>query len=278
MCDPSEVFRPPFFVFKFLGLWQTKSSTWKYRIYGLLSNVLTIQLFSFFQFLYFFHLQDIQSFTDCLSVFVTTFGECIKTFNFLYNRNNLLNLIETCKLLIKKSEYEGNKTHSRIRLHVKRATQTFYFLCISAIVTCLLSTLVPIIHRVERKLAFPIYIPFVDPKSSDLMFLIVAAYQMTPIFICSMVAAFDMLAIFFMAFAIGLIEELSVRIELIGYNCNGPDEQYKELIECMKIHQQIKLFVSGIQNHLSTFIMVQGFMSSLIICSTAFMLTLVTQT
>jgi 7tm Odorant receptor len=119
------------------------------------------------------------------------------------------------------------------------------------------------------------YVPGVDYKNNELHFIIFAIYQMTPVIVCSMVAAFDMLAVFFMAFAIGLIEELSNRVEQIGEKGKTSAEQYKELIECMKIHQDIKSFVGLIQKHFSLFIMIQGFMSSLIFCSLAFIMTLV---
>lgn len=74
-----------------------------------------------------------------------------------------------------------------------------------------------------------------------------------------------------MSFAIGLTDELSARLELIG---SGGDSN-KELKKCIEIHQDLKNYVKTIQDNFAAAILVQGFLSSIIMCTTVFTMSMV---
>ena len=100
-----------------------------------------------------------------------------------------------------------------------------------------------------------------------------------------------------MSFIASLLDELAFRITRIGNeeleqnDANNKRKRLikviqmekqlrqeankKELIKCIEIHLKIKTFVEKTGNIFSTMIIIQGLMSSIILCTCAFTLTLV---
>ena len=89
------------------------------------------------------------------------------------------------------------------------------------------------------------------------------------------VVALDMLPVFFMSAANGLLEELSERLSRIGENQQNIQKDLKELLKCIEIHLKIKHFTKATGDMFSTTILIQGLLSSILLCSTAFSLSLV---
>lgn len=119
MIDPSQVFRVPFKVLKVFGIWQEKTSSLPYRFYGFFVHFLFIDLNALSKALchifYLFHIEDIQSLSDCLSTLLTNFGEIDKTTIFVYKLKNIQVLVKSAEDLILLSKYEGNRSHNEIK-------------------------------------------------------------------------------------------------------------------------------------------------------------------
>jgi hypothetical protein len=291
MFEPVKVFDFLFKIIKTFGLWQVKSSSWRYRIYGCFMHLFFIDFFTLFQFLFLFHFENIEELSDNISTLLTNFGEVLKTINFIFKITSVVKLVDSLKKLIASSECELTKNHIQIRKYVKQGWSLYKFLAASAVLTCALAGLVPVFNRQEHKLPYRMYYPYVDYKNNNLTFVLLALYEMSPIITCVIIMSLDMLPVLCMCFATGLFEELSIRLEHIARKYTVSDitenprliddskgeHDVQELLKCIEIHQGIRNFVHDTQDHFSTIIMVQGIMSSIIFCTTAFMLSLVSQ-
>lgn len=280
-----EVFKVPFKILKLFGLWQNKDSSFSYRLYGFIMYLAFVFLFMFFMLLYVPYIDDLQSLTDCMSTLLTNVALNVKTINFLYNLSSIASLKDSVGKLI---EVETIKNHDQVQKYVKQAWSIFKAFTWSAVVACSLGGLAPLFNIKEHKLAYKMHFPMLDPENSDATFILLCIYQLTPAFSCCVNTTLDMLPVFFMCFAAGMIKELSIRLEKIGdkktvkeikanpqlLNANKNDD-LKELLKCIEIHQEIRKLVDETQRIFSGVIMFQGVMSSIIFCSTAFMLSTV---
>lgn len=287
MFDHREVFRIPFKMLKTYGLWQTKESSWSYRVYGFIIHIMFIDFFTFFQFLYIFYAEDVQELSDWLSVFLTNVAQSFKTYNFLFKLSSIIVIVDNLEKLIKLAENYESRNHEKLRRFVNEGHRSFVLFCGSAVLTCALAALVPIFNFKERTLAYKMAFPFLDYKRDDLTFALVAIYEMAPICSCCIDISLDMLPVFCFCFATGLIEELSDRLKNIAKNksvrivretpSNGDSEDLQELLKCIEIHKGIKGFVDETRELFSTIVMVQGVMSSIILATLAFVLSQVNQ-
>lgn len=290
MLDTQEVFSIPFKVLKFFGIWQEKSSSWCYRLYGSIFIIFGVNLYALLMFLYLFHVENFQELSDCLAVFSSLFAECFKVFYLIFKVEHILTLVKNLDQLIKLSECKLNENHEKICKRVRRLKQIYKFLVCKSVATLTLTCLIPIIHWREHKLAFQMYLPMVDYANNDGLFIATAVYQMLVIVLAQINMTLDILPMLFMCFVIGLIEELSDQLRNIGEPKNNlqrtkqpgisqskhvNNSEAQELLKCIKIHQGIKKFIADTQKHFAVNIMIQGAMSSIILCTSAFTLSLV---
>ena len=285
--NPSDFFRFPFKIFKFFGLWQEKNSSWPYRIHGGLVNLFQIQLFTLFHFFYLFHFENIFDLTDCIATFFTNFGEVFKSISFVIKLQDIKKLVHALEDLL--SEFRNIKSCDKILKRLKFVRIVFKVFFVSAFATCALAGLVPIFNMKDHTLAYRMYFPYIDYKNNDTWFITLALYQMLPITASVMIITIDCLPVFFMAYAIGMLEELSDRFATIRVRPTvaqitadptlvkpqNNEEDLKELLKCIQIHQAIRNLITDVQEIFSFVIFVQGLISSLIFCTLAFMLSLV---
>lgn len=290
MVNVREFFRWPLFLLKVFGMNQDQNSSWFYRVYGFVIHVAFIDLFTLFHVFYFFNFEGFQELSDCIGTFLTNFGQFIKTLNFMIKLKTITKLIDNLEFLVKLSTYAENKDRIQLKKHMKKVLLVYKFMVVSAVATCLLAGLVPLFNKQDHKLAYRMYFPGINYTNNDTIFILLALYQMSPVFICIITITLDCMPIFFLSLVTGVIEELSDRMEDIGRKLSikeifknpqrivvnqSDDEIMKELLKCVKIHLKIKKFIEEIQGSFSLVIAVQGILSSIIFCSTAFMLSLV---
>lgn len=123
----------------------------------------------------------------------------------------------------------------------------------------------------------------VDYKTNDWVFAIILVFEACCNILPALNTALDILPVIFMCFAVGFIDELSDRLKAIGCNSEKKSliknfeqsDELKELLKCIEVHQAIKSYILDIQNYFATVIMVQGVMSSIILCTTVFTMSLV---
>ncbi|CRK90014.1 CLUMA_CG003740, isoform A [Clunio marinus] len=171
------------------------------------------------------------------------------------------------------------------RKHIKRFTKEVRLLhgilLVCAICSAISVSLIPFFNISKHELSVRMHFPMLDYKNNDTIFITIAVLQLTIVLGAIANITLDVFPIYFMCYAIGLIEELGDRLENIGSNhaVIGHQEEndgndLNELLKCVEVHRKIKRLVSEIEEHFSFVIMLQGLMSSLIFCATAFMLSL----
>ena len=290
MSNVREFFSLPFKVMEVFGLSQDWNSSWIYRVYGFFIHFAFIDLFTLFHFLFFFHFETIQELSDCAGTFLTNFGQVLKTLNWMMKLKSIKKLVISLEELVSLSEHSSNKGRKKLNIILKRGRFVYTIVYISAIASCLFAGLVPLLNKKHHKLAYRMYFPYLDYTNNDVVFVLLAIYQMSPVFICAVTLSLDCIPVFIICFATGMIEELSDRMKEIGkkssvwkisespriiHNKQTEKTIMKELLQCIEIHLKIKELIIGLQSNFSGVIMVQGILSSIIFCTTAFMLSLV---
>jgi hypothetical protein len=155
---------------------------------------------------------------------------------------------------------------------------------------CFVAMLIPFF---AHELAYKIWIPR-ETEQDSLIFWTASAYLVfISFFVSSNGTGLDILPVIFMSFAIGLINELEERLSEFGKGMevvktqNGPvtsrkklikplqEARKREMIKCIEIHLKIKEFTDQIHENFSMAILIQGFMSSIILCMGLFALSVV---
>jgi hypothetical protein len=99
----------------------------------------------------------------------------------------------------------------------------------------------------------------------------------------------EVFPIFIISYLTGIVEELCERLEKIGdkkklvkfetktVNVLENLENYKELVNCLKIHQKIVEMTSSLNKIFGKDFWFQGFISIFVLCTTSFTLTIVSE-
>lgn len=120
---------------------------------------------------------------------------------------------------------------------------------------------------------------------NELKYYAAAVYNMLDSLVCaSLNIALDSVPVIFMSYTIAMVHELSKRLEKIGEDkieekqrkSQSRDRNMTELMKCVEIHLNLKGFSSQIVRRFSLMIFFQGMISSLIICTCIYILSLVT--
>lgn len=259
-----------FLVLKTCGVWQDGEQTWTYFIIGYFVHVILMQLYIVCLFMYAFQAEDLIDFAESFGLATTVLALFIKCLNFLINIKDIMKLVESVEILLK---FSGSDEHRIIlNARVQFGYKIMKIFLMTGIISCLTAIFPPFF---SHQLPYKFWLPF-DIKNSETGFWItsISSLLSSP-FTAELALVLDVLPVIFLTFAIGLVEELCIRIEGIGRltNLKGSKRSqfYKiELVKCIQIHQKIKKFVLDIQNSFSMVIMVQGVLSSAIICTCTF--------
>lgn len=79
-----------------------------------------------------------------------------------------------------------------------------------------------------------------------------------------------------------MLKQLSKKMENLGaessaveYNPEREKQYMKELVGCVRAHRKIKIMAEEIEHHFSPIVLVQGLMSSVILCTIVYFLSMV---
>lgn len=272
-------FRMPEKLLRNFGIWRENDSTWKYHIYGLLMHLIMLDNIAFCQTMYMLKATNFKNFIDVLSVILTIYSIVFKTIIFTWKLQEAKSLMNALKDLLKFSS--DNEIFERIMLknQLDRIIKIYKFYYWSAIVACTASGLVPVIQYKNQRLPYEIWFYFDHEKNvGGFWFLCVYQYLMS-MYAAAIGYSIDIFPVIFMCYIIGMIKELTLRIDKIGSRMKEfkilEAYNFQELRKCIEIHSMIKKILSKIEHQFSAIILVQGFLNSVTLCSSAFMLTLV---
>lgn len=156
-----------------------------------------------------------------------------------------------------------------------------------------------VISFLNTELSWKMWLPF-DYSKNQFTFLLTLIWQQSMIFIPFTVSFFlEVMPSILLNFTVGLTEELGSRIEKIGWEVTEKkkivkfessaaetnqaikiveikeEKALKELLVCIEIQLKIKNIVDGISDIFGKVIWMQGFLSTVILCTTSYALTVV---
>lgn len=156
------------------------------------------------------------------------------------------------------------KNRDHVRAPAKTIYKVYKMYGLSAMLTVTSGAFVPIFsHKHHTKIWFP----FNTETGFNFWF---SSYYLVAIsyYVSAICIALDVLQVIFICFAIGLISALSVRMKMIGKIEEAA--KVEELIKCIKIHKKIVQYIKEINANFSSAIFIQGLLSSIILCASAF--------
>lgn len=188
---------------------------------GYLTHFVCMQMNLLCQFIYAFQAESLDDLTEATCLALTNLAMLIKCFNFLAKIKSILASLEFLKeLLAFSAPCESNEERKSLQLQVKFGYKVFKivlqplqrpaFPCVSLIFPILFS----------RRLPYKVWFPF-DTKQSDIGFWVASAvlFCNRP-YIGLLDAALDILPVIFLSFAVGLIDELCIRLEKLDFKEN----------------------------------------------------------
>lgn len=118
---------------------------------------------------------------------------------------------------------------------------------------------------------------------NELKFYVAAFHNVTFVYIsCIIDASLMSLPNVLISYVIAMLRQLSQRMENLGVESSSADhnpereKQYmKDLVGCVRAHRKIREVAGGIEQHFSPIVLVQGLMSTIILCTIIYFLSLV---
>lgn len=284
--DLYKPFKLSFWVLKKLGMWQDGNQSWSYFVFGHLLHFLFVDLNVVSQIMYAINAKDLHDFIDTLGLLITITASMLKGFHFFVKLKKFKKLFETLESLLEFSFKEKYSDRKQIKIQVAKVYKIYKpFWCL-ALFNCFVGCFVPLFYD---HLPYKFWFPF--NTQADHFGFWAASYLVVfnSFIVCPIDIALDMLPITFVAFAIGLVNELSNRLSEIfktrqvefkkpGQKRNNDKQEElltKELIRCIEVHIKIKSFIGEILDAFQTVILLQAVMSCIILCSNAFSVILV---
>lgn len=277
--DYSSVLSIPFKILQILGFWQVKNASKAYKVYGIIMHFTQVELFLFCQLMYAISASNLFELTDLLSIMFNYIGFCIKSYSFMFQLENIIALTQDFKELVVLSGIVKGEPLTLIKprvLHVQKIFRVFWYFCLLTTSLGGLSLVIQFAANPNPPYHIPykFWTPF-DYHYNIYGFIFMGILQtLNPIVFCGAIAAIEFLPIFFLNGAAGLLDELAIVFGKIGAKKNGMELKNEKAIEqlkqCIELHLRLKTFISKIEMIFSTTIFVQGAISLIIICTTAF--------
>lgn len=269
---------------KVSGLWQIKGASWLYRIFGLVLHIIGIDLFLGSQIYHAMSGDSLMEVAETLSILFTYFLLCAKSYMFAYKVNEIYALYGELRDLILLVEEKVGKPLEKVKSRIRQAQIIFLIFWVACLVTCNFGGMFSVISYWSNpnppyKVPYRTWFPF-DFEHDFKWFVCMAIYQfIDPVFYCGVVGAVDILPVFFLNAATGLLEELAVHLSNIGKSTEEITEKeqkiednFHKLLDSIDIHLKIKTLISKTERIFSSMIFIQGAASLIILCTTAFTL------
>lgn len=276
-----ELYRNPVKMVEIVEIWLQKDLP-KYRLVLLfIFNFMFIGMFLMLQAVELFKIKNIGELSEILGVLPLFTGVCIKGLNILYRKNQILSSLKLLKEMTKPESCSESKMEKRIN----QISKFYKMLYCATIFSSLFGFLEPILYN---GLFYKMWFLF-DYKNNLLMQWSLVIYQLINFYIYILpLSVFDFFPLFLISYAVGLIEDLSNKLEAItiktqkkvqgksgNLSVSDMNDDLEELKKCIKTQLKIKEFVSTINDNFGKIFWLQGLISTLILCTTSFSMTTV---
>lgn len=284
--DLEKPFILSFAILKRLGMWQDGQQSWTYFFVGYTFHIITISVYIIGCVVCIYkEFRNFVTSMEAVSLLACVLGYLMKSVNLMIKIRGIKKCKKNLETLLEFSADDRLKSRDKLRAPVDFAYKVYTTFLMSIFLTCSFGILIPIF---TNELPYKIWSPYQNTSIglwSATIYLTLFTYQATAINM-----TLDMMPGIFLTFAIGLIDELCERLEKIGKDEIVLDDnpgtsrgikiktkknKEEEFIRCVEIQKKIKKFVSDIEDNFSLSIIIQGFISSVILCTLSFILTLV---
>lgn len=264
--------RIPLKIMKVFGFWHNKDSSWVFILYGISMHLIFVDVFLALQFGYLFKFETFEDFANLMVLFPTFLSAFIKSLNMFYNINEIRNLIDFIQTIL-----ERQKLNENFKSHLKGADRVFKIFWIVALISCAMGVTVPFqAHELPYKM-----LTLSNYQSNEYLFWISALYQLiVTTSICGAVTVWDTLSVIFMSYIAGMLEHLGERLHALSkaddsMSVEGEMKFTSELKSCVDYQLNILELTRQVEKIFSSVLLAQGLMSTLILCTTSFTLTIV---
>lgn len=273
-----ELFKPfklAFAIMKKTGMWHDGKRSLRYSIFGYFSVFFVVHVFWLQYLIYAFNTTNLEDFMEAAGYAASQTAQLFKFWNFYFKLPKILKSLKNLTYLLAFSADNRWNNREKIKSQIAFGMKIYKAFWFSAWTTCFIGCTMPFI---KHRLPYNSWFPF-NTETSEIGFWSASTYMAIILFPMSVTdITLDILPVIFMTFAIGLLEELSVRLEKIGdekFLTAKQQNSEKELIKCIKIHKKILVFVKEIEENFSLAIFLQGLISSTILCASAYTLSTV---
>jgi 7tm Odorant receptor len=212
-----------------------------------------------------------------MSVLPTYIAMLLKSINFITHIGEIKLLFDTIETVLEKDPMS-----EKFKKRIQTVDKVFKFFWASAVMTTVLGSLIPF---VTHELAYRMWFPY-DYNNNDVLFWISASFQIfESCSYCGLDMVLNMVPVFFMVYILGMLEQLCDRLdELKRRKTLNPDgsinrfesnNNSKEFLKCIEYHLNILQIKKRVEKIFSTVLLLQGLMSTLILCTTSYALTIV---
>ena len=269
-------FKFPFAILRKLGVWIDGSSSWLYCIYGLLSHLFLIVGFIILHTVHFYQMMEqnkIEEVADVLNVLFTGVGVVFKTTWFIIKIKKIKVMQQNINELLKFNLFKVVEKREKVqkRVNYLRKGMKFYFS--SGIVAVTAAIIQFFVKSKNKRLPYETWF-YWDYKNNDVLLWSLAFYQYgVSIFGFCISYSVDVIIIIFMVLLTSAFEELSTEILFTENILSSPDNC--KLENYIKYHIKIKKFAEKISRDLSFPFFLQTFSSSIFLCTSIFLLSMV---
>lgn len=280
--DLLNVFDNPIRYLKVVGIWIDKKSHIAHITFAIILHLLLVDIFMILSVVYLFTVDNVFDFSEAIGTVPTFVGVCIKSLNITYRKTQIEMLLKLLRKIIQEETMASVKER-KLTKRIAKINKVFKA-CVILLTAAAATN--PLAIFLTHKLPLKMWFPF-DYETSELLFGLSAFYQLMGTFIFTPVMLIvDLFPIFFLCFAAGAIDKLCDRLNNIGIAFKAvkdkqadkkdlKEEHYKELVKCIETHLKIRNLVDAIRSIFGTILWMQALMSTLILCTTAFNMTLV---
>jgi len=263
--DPFEWLKWPIKYLKFVGIWVEKDAKlWRKVLAGCIRFHM-IQLFFLHQVIHLVRMNDFEEITEVIKLLCTLIGYAFKSSNLIRKRDEIARLDKFAREIMEQDSWLVKSGGSKLKQQLQTVKRMYQFNGMLGFFAIISILAIPFqTHHLYNKFYFPF-----DHERNEIVFWSTVAYQSIGYaFTVPATIIVDMIPVVYMAMATGFIEELNDCLcDLTNVDAD------ERLIEFIKIHLKIKDFVLRTQHIFSPMIMLQGLMTTCILCSTYFMVT-----
>lgn len=277
-----QLYRNPRKLVSFIEIFLKKDLTKAQSVLLIAFNCIFIGAFTIFQTVELFRAENLNEFSEILGFQLTYLATCIKGLNILFRKQQILSLLKSLEVI--RSEPWLKKT-VHVDHRIKQISKFYKFLFCATIISCLFCFLDPYLFD---DLIYSMWFPL-DYENNSIVWWSLCVYQLINCFVyIPLLNVLNMFSMFLIGYAIGLIEELSEKLEAMtsvkrkkAQDKAGNSRQletihevedcsFEELLTCIKFQLKIKDFVAEITHIFAKTLWMQGFSSTLILCTTVF--------